>query len=99
MKKKIMVGVLGLGAGIGLALGAGTASAAYCDQSSQGCESSSSAPGSGAGAFGAFGTYGDVHHDLAHDPSDGVKGADGGKTGYNNSHLVGKPPVDQRTLN
>lgn len=44
------------------------------------------------GSFGYFGAYGEVH-DLGINNlgSNGAPGADGTKTGYNNSHLCGSP--------
>lgn len=53
---------------------------------------------SGAGAFGAFGDKGDVVHDFGHvypGDSNGKPGANGPRTGYNNSHLCGNPQVNQ----
>ena len=45
--------------------------------------------GAGSGAFGAFGTNGNVTHDYGvnHPGSNGVPGADGPQTGLNNSQV------------
>jgi predicted chitinase len=75
------------------------ASAAYCDQSANGCSSAAAAgaqcdTGAGSGAFGAFGDKGDVAHDFR-------GGANGQQTGRNNSALCGKStgqPVERPQL-
>jgi hypothetical protein len=62
-----------------------TASAEYCEQSSNGCENSSAnTVCAGHGSFGAFGENGDVWHDFR-------GGASGDRTAYNNSTLCGNP--------
>jgi hypothetical protein len=50
--------------------------------------------GAGSGAFGAFGTFGDVTHDYGINNlgSNGVPGADGTQTGLNNSAVCGNRP-------
>ncbi|MBX4204572.1 MAG: hypothetical protein KW788_00080 [Candidatus Doudnabacteria bacterium] len=61
------------------------AQAAYCDQSSNGCEHSmGNTICAGHGAFGAFGEQGDVYHDFR-------GGANGDATAFNNSTLCGNP--------
>lgn len=59
--------------------------AGYCTASSTGCSTASSQTDCyGAGAFGAFGTYGASPHDFR-------GGANGTQTGINNSTLCGNP--------
>ena len=63
----------------------------YCSQA--GCETSNDQTEcAGHGAFGAFGTYGDVVHDFGHvypGDSNGKPGANGYQTGINNGTLCG----------
>ena len=86
--------IIGAVAGPLLALGLG-AGMAHADPNSpppgQQQAASVGSIGDGAGAFGAFGTFGSSgRHDLADptSPTD-AKGANGYKTGLNNSTLVG----------
>ena len=52
--------------------------------------------GAGSGAFGAFGTYGDVVHDFGINNlgSNGAPGTDGTQTGLNNSAVCGNRQGD-----
>lgn len=71
----------------------GGAQAAYCGQSSNGCDNSmANTPCAGHGAFGAFGDKGDVVHDFR-------GGANGDATAYNNSTLCGNPQGAAGELN
>ena len=80
--------------GIALAATSSADVANYCVKSAQGCESSASAIGSGAGAFGAIGR--DNNLSIPRYPGD-AKGADGTQTGINNSSLAGNRAYAQGT--
>ena len=75
-----------------LGVTAGTASAEYGTQPGYPVANGNT-PCADAGSFGAFGDKGDVAHDLGINNlgSNGKPGADGAKTGYNNSHNCGSP--------
>ena len=72
---------------------ASSASAAYCGESSTGCDHSfTNTICAGHGSFGAFGEHGDVGiHDFA-------GGASGDRTAFNNSTLCGNPQGAAGTL-
>jgi hypothetical protein len=87
MKRLIAVLAVAAGLMVPVLLIPSGASAAYCDQSANGCSSAAAAgaqcdTGAGSGAFGAFGDKGDVAHDFR-------GGANGQQTGRNNSALCG----------
>ena len=85
MRKWFTLGALALAMTIPAA-----ATAAYGQQ--PGFEVASAAtPCAGHGAFGAFGTQGDVVHDFGvnYPGSNGAPGASGYQTGLNNSALCG----------
>jgi hypothetical protein len=87
MKRLIALLAVAAGLMVPVLLVPSGASAAYCDQSANGCSSAAAAgaqcdTGAGSGAFGAFGDKGDVAHDFR-------GGANGQQTGRNNSALCG----------
>jgi hypothetical protein len=69
--------------GIALAATSSADANGYCVSSAKGCASSINAPGSGAGAFGAFGPG-----------NNWAGGANGPATGAANSSLAGNNPVN-----